>query len=180
MSLSRAGRFLKRVMTVVLLIAVAVGAVVAIQLIAHPFDAQLHMLRTWLAQANTLIDEDLMSGISIGMIALVLLVAVIPLLMRNIDRSQYVVATQRGVISSIVFFLTEILYNWAEKISRFYLVVAMVGVILITFVIVETLSLLMHSDRKEEMAFRTDLLASFASGLVAGIVIKLIMVAFSH
>ena len=179
MSLSRAARFLKTVLIITLIVAVVIGALASIQLIAHPFNTQIDLARTWLAKLNTVIGENLMAGISLGMIVLVLLVAVLPLLMRNVNRSQYFVATQRGVISSVVFFLTQMLYTWAEGFSRFYLILSMALVILLTFVLVETLSLLMHSDRKEEMAFRTDLLAAFAAGLVSGIVIKLIMVAFA-
>lgn len=179
MSLSRAGRFLKRVLIVVLLLAVVAGGLVSVQLVAHPFDREIKLATDWLGQANGLIDRDLMAGLSLGMIVLVLIVAVLPLLMRNVNRSQYFVATQRGVIASVVFFATQLLYNWAESINRFYLIVAMVGVIVVTFVMVETLSLLMHNEQKEENAFRTDLLASFASGLVSGVVIKLAMVAFN-
>ena len=52
--------------------------------------------------------------------------------MRGVNNKQYFVATWRGVISSFVFLVTQSLYEYAEKISRFYLIVAIIGVVILS------------------------------------------------
>ena len=175
MSTRYAARFLKNVMITFLVLFIIAGSLVLAQIIFQPFDPLIARLTAWIAWANGIIDTSLITGISIGMIVLAMLVTILPLLNRKrINRQQYAVATQRGVVASLVFFFTQMLYGWAEGLSRFWLIVSIIGVIVVTFVIIETLARLMRSD--EVVAFRTDLLASIASGLVSGIVIKMIQV----
>ena len=174
MSTKKAVRFLKQVLVVCLVLFIIVGGLLAVQLIFEPFTDQIILVTDWIAKVNSVVETSLFTGISVGMIVLALVVAFLPLVSRKINRRQYLVATQRGVLAALVFFFSQMLYTWAENLSRFWLIVAIVGVAAITFILIETLSLLMRQD--EEVAFRTDLLASIASGLVSGIVLKLIQV----
>ena len=174
MSTKRVVTFLKRILVIFLILFIVIGGLVAVQLIWAPFTHEVRVVEAWIASANNFADQDLFTGISLGMIVLALAVAFLPLVSRKINRKQYMVATQRGVLAALVFFFSTMLYTWAGNLSRFWLIVAIVGVAIFTFILIETLALLMRQD--EEVAFRTDLLASIASGLVSGIVLKLIQV----
>ena len=175
MTPNRAVLFLKQVLLVFMILFIIAGSLVIVQLMFQPFDPWIAHVTAWIAQANDVANTNLFTGLSIGMLALAVLVTLIPVLSRRkINRKQYAVATQRGVVASLVFFFTQMLYDWAEALSRFWLIVSIIGVVIASFVIIETLSRLMRQN--EEVAFRTDILASIASGLVSGIVLKLIMV----
>lgn len=174
MSTKKALRFLRRVLIIGLVLFIIAGGLAIVQLMFGTFDPAIAQVTTWIAEANNVANTNLITGISIGMILLAILASVLPLVSRKINRKQYLVATQRGVLASLVFFFSQMLYTWAENLSRFWLIVAIVGVAIVTMIIIETLALLMRQD--EEVAFRTDLIASIAAGLVSGIVLKLIEV----
>jgi hypothetical protein len=174
MSTRKALQFLRRVLIVALVLFIITGSMVIVQLMFQPFDPLIAKATEIIAEANGVANTNLITGISIGMLLLAVVASVLPLLSRKINRRQYLVAAQRGVVAALVFFFSQMLYDWAENLSRFWLIVSIVGVVVLTFVVIETLALLMRKD--EEVAFRTDIIASIASGLVAGIVIKLIMV----
>jgi hypothetical protein len=171
MPLHRAARFLRRVVIIAVAAAAVLGALVAVQLLFNPFGSQLSQAREWMKQGDSLAKRQLMQGLSFGMIALAILVGLIPLVMKGVNRKQYLVATQRAIIASVILFGTQALFGWAEKLGDFYLILIMAGVVVVAFVLIETLSLLMDEDK--EVAFRTDMLACISSSLIAGIILKL-------
>lgn len=174
MPVSRAVGFLRSFLTMVGVITL-IGFIVWVAQTQTGFlDPVIAMATLWLAQANAFLDTSMMTGISAGMIILSLLVLVLPLLMKGINKPQYTTAVRRGVVSSLVFFVSQILYTWAELQGRGLLIVSMIVVLILSFVIIEFLSRLLKAEH--EAAFRTDMLASMASGLVSGIVLKLIEV----
>lgn len=128
----------------------------------------------WLGEVNTFLDTSMMTGISAGMIVLSLLVLVLPLLMKGIQKPQYTTAVRRGIVASLVFFVSQLLYTWAELQGRGLLILSMMVVLVLSFVLIEFLARLLRGEN--EVAFRTDMLASMASGLVSGIVLKLLEV----
>ncbi len=178
MPLHRAARFLRRVFVVGLVVAVLVGALVAVQLLFNPFGAQIAQAKEWMRQGDSLANRQLMQGLSFGMIALAILVGLIPLVMKGVNRKQYLVATQRAILASAILFGTQALFGWAEKLGDFYLILIMAGVIVVAFILIETLSLLMDEDK--EVAIRTDMLACLSSSLIAGIILKLAVLLVSR
>jgi hypothetical protein len=178
MPINKAARFLRRVLFTVLAIAAAGGILIAIQLLFNPFASQVAQIESWLRQGDSLAKRQLMQGLSFGMIALALIVGFIPLFMKGVSKKQYIVATQRSVIASVILFATQALYAWAEKLGDLYLIMIMAGVTLLAFILIETLSLLMGEDK--EVAFRTDLLACTSASLIAGIIFKLISLLVSR
>ena len=172
MSLPQAKKFLLRVGIVLLVLAIIAGILIGLQLLFHPFDEVIATIATWLDTADKTMNQELLTGISIGLIVLILVVFLIPLTLRSINKKQYLVATQRGIVASFVFLATSWLYDAVEKYNRFWLVVAVAGVALVTFILIEVMALLMKKD--EEVAFRTDIVASIVSGLIFSGVIKLV------
>lgn len=164
--------FLRNLILVLLILAVIVTGLLIAQEVWHPFDEAIVRFEQFVADANQLLQKELFTGISIGLLFLALAVAVVPLLMPKVNKAQYLTASRRGLVAAVVFWVSQLLYNWAESLSRFWLIISILGIIVVVFILVELLALLMRQD--EEVAFRTDMLASFTSGLAAGIVLKLL------
>lgn len=172
MPISRANRFLLRVVTVFLVLVLAGIVLYLVQVFFQPFDDQLKFINDWIITTNQAISRELITGISGGLVVLVLLIFITPLFMRGVNNKQYMVATWRGIISSFVFLVTQALYDYAEQISRFYLIVAIVAVVILSLILIEYLSLMMKQE--EQVAFRTDIVSALVSGLIFGIVMKVI------
>lgn len=174
MSVKRATRFLRNVMTVAFLLIALVIILAAVESLFHPFTAWLDKAQAWFTNTEKLLSEESLRGISLGMIVLTLGVCFFPLLHPRVNKKQFRTNTFRGVIASLVFFFTQLMYTWAEHFGKLHLMGAMLVAIIVTLIIIEFLSLLTRID--EEVSLRTDLLASASSGLAAGIVIKLVEV----
>jgi Na+/proline symporter len=172
MSVRRATRFLNNVLIVALVIVCAIVILAAVENVFHPFTAWLHDAKAWLIDTEKTLNKNSLMGISFGMVVLTLGACLGPMFMPRVNKQQYRTNTVRGVIASVVFFFTQLMYDWAENFGRLHLIGAMAAAIVVTVLVIEFLSLLTRVD--EEVSFRTDLLASVASGLAAGIVIKLI------
>lgn len=174
MSVRRATRFLKKTALIAFLAVLAVAILAAIQQVFHPFTPWINQAKGWLAKTERLLGTASIVGISTGMIVLTIFACAVPMFMSRVNKTQYRTDIVRGVIASVVFFLTQTLYGAAERYGKLSLIFAMALAIAVTMVIIEFLSLLARND--EEISLRTDLLGAVASGLVSGIVIKLIEV----
>lgn len=174
----RATRFIIRVLKVTLVL-VLIGLVLyAIQYFFHAFDSQIAVVNSYISKINGTLSEQAISGISLGTLALVIAATFIPFFMKGIHKKTYWKSLGRGLVSALVFFISTSIYEYAEKISRFYLLLAIIGVIVITFVLIEALSLSMRDE--EEVAFRTDIFASIVSGLLFGVLLKLAMIGIQY
>ena len=174
MTVKRASRFLNKVIVLTLTLVGVVLVLAAIESLFHPFTPWIEAGRHRVLDAERLLTGNSLMGISFGMIALTLVVCLIPLVMPSVNKKQYRTNTARGVLSSVVFFVSQGLYVWAETFGKLHLIGAMLLAIIITIIIIEFLALLTRVD--EERSLRTDLLSSCAAGLASGIVIKLIEV----
>ena len=178
MSVKRASHFLNKVMAVSVFAVTVVIIIAAIERLFHPFSPWLRDIGDWFKNTERLLGANSLMGISLGMIVLTLLVCMFPLLIPKVNKKQYRTSTIRGVIASVVFFFTQLMYAWAEHYGKLHLIGAMLLAIVITVIVIEFLALLTRVD--EEVSLRTDLLAAAASGLASGIVIKLIEIFVSQ
>jgi hypothetical protein len=120
---------------------------------------------------NSTLSSEVVTGISIGGVLLILLVIIFPFFMRGIKKKQYFVSLQRGIISSLVFYFSTLLYQYTENISRFFLFLSVVIVIFVTVVLIEVITLSLKEAKQAE--FRTDIVAAIASGLSFGVLMKM-------
>jgi hypothetical protein len=174
MSVKRATHFLNKVIALTFAIIGIFLVLAVIESLFHPFTPWIDEARVRIADAERLLTANSLRGISFGMIALTLVVCVLPLLMPSVNKKQYRTNTARGVLASVVFFLSQGLYGWAESFGKLHLIGAMLLAIAVTIIVIEFLALLTRVD--EERSLRTDLLSSCAAGLASGIVLKLIEV----
>ena len=68
MPMSRANKFLFRIITIILIL-VLIGIVLyLVQLFFHPFDVYLAQINNWIVTTNQTISRELISGISGGLV----------------------------------------------------------------------------------------------------------------
>lgn len=168
----RARSFLRRLLTVLAIIVAVVGALVLANHYTGFLNPALAQAVVWLEAGNDFLDQPLMRGVSVGVIVISLATLFLPLMMKGINRSQYLTAVRRGIVGTVVFFLSQQLYVYASSFGRAYLILAMVGVLIVTLIMVEVLSRFKHQE--EEAAFRTDLAAGLSTGLVCALVFQAI------
>lgn len=172
MSKTRAMIFLKRTITLCILILSILFIMWVVNDQTGLFAPLLNPATIWLTQANQFLDKSMMTGISVGMIVLALLVLFLPLLMKGTLKKQYLTAVSRGTIATFIFYISQRLYSWAEKFGKSYLILSISLVIFCSFVIIEVFARFKKSE--EEASFRTDMLASMSAGLVSSIIFVLL------
>jgi len=167
----RFARYVKRLLRLALLL-VSVGLLAAFaQYQYHLFDRQLAALTGFVAEADSQLSNVAFAGISLGSLVLVLALCVFPIFMRKIDARAYRRGLWRGLVSALVFLVSTELYDFAERSSRLYLLGAIALVIVVSALLVEAVSLAVREEN--ERSFRTDVVASIASGLLFSVLVKL-------
>jgi hypothetical protein len=137
----------------------------------HPFDAQIAAVEAFAAALDDKLSAQAFEGIKYGTLVLVIALCVFPIFLRKIDERAYARGLWRGIISAAVFYLSTELFSLAQGLGRIHLIVAVVAVALMTAIVVEGISLSVREE--EEKSFRTDVVASIASGLLFGVLVKL-------
>lgn len=147
------------------------GILVLVQVFYHPFDEILDKAQWGLAQADRTLQMDTITGVSIGSLALVLLVAAIPLLKKGVRKRQYGLSFWRGLLSSFIFLATDRLYRYMQNRGLLYFSATLAIFIAATIILVEIVS--RAGKLEAESDTRTELLASIVSGLVFGLIVQL-------
>lgn len=156
---------------------VLLGLLALVQAYFHPFDFVLKEADESLAMVDTALSSNTVAGVSIGTLALVALVAAVPLFKKNVHRRQYFVSFWRGLLSSAIFLATDKLYRFVQNLGLLYFSATLALFVAATIILVEIVA---RAGRVEEEAERrTEFLASIVSGLVFGLVVQLAEYLFS-
>ncbi len=147
------------------------GLLAMVQAFFHPFDFVLEKADASLAAVDLVLTHDQFAGVSIGTLALVLVVAALPLGKKGVRRRQYGVSFWRGLLSSGIFLATDKLYRYVQGLGMLYFSATMAIFIAATIVLVEIISRIGRLE--DEADTRTELIASIVSGLVFGLVVQL-------
>jgi hypothetical protein len=150
--------------------ALAAAILALVQAAFHPFDLALEKADASLAVVDSALAGDQVAGISIGTLALVALVAAIPLFRRGVRRKQYAVSFWRGLLSSAIFLATDKLYRYVQSLGLLYFSATLAVFVAATIVLVEIISRMGRLE--DEADTRTELLASIVSGLVFGLLVQ--------
>ena len=122
---------------------------------------------------------QLAAGITVGTILLLIFIFIFPLFTKKVNTKDYLKSIILGIIASFAFFISQTIYQYFEKLGKFYMIISILAVTIITFIIIEIMPLAFKSERKE-VEFRTSILGSVASGLIFGIVLNLTFVAIDY
>ena len=150
--------------------AVIIGILAFVQVLFHPFDFVIETADQSLAMADQTLSQGTVAGVSIGSLALVAVVAALPLFKKGIRRRQYRLSFWRGILSSAIFLATDRLYRYVQGLGALYFSATLALFLAATIILVEIVS---RAGRQEESDTRTELLASIVSGLVFGLLVQL-------
>lgn len=149
-----------------------VGAVAwGVQTIWHPLDPVIHYVDQDVGAVGATLSNQLVAGVSLASLVLFVILLFVPLAMRGVNNRQFLGSFSRGILSSVVFLLSDWLYGELEHAGRFWLVVGIVLSVVVTFVLIELIT--RAGKAKDEVGTRTDLLASITSGLAFALLLKL-------
>ncbi|MGO8694802.1 MAG: hypothetical protein ACLQMF_14155 [Rectinemataceae bacterium] len=168
---SRFTRYVRGLAKVVLILAIAGLCLYFAQKRYGLFDSEINAIDSFVAEANASLSNEAFAGISMGSLALVLGLCVFPIFVKKFDNKAYLRGLWRGLISALVFFVSNGLYSLAAQASRLYLIAALAIVIVASALLVEGISLAVREEY--ERSFRTDIVASIASGLLFSVLLKL-------
>lgn len=164
---------LKRFFKVVLVLIILSGAVYGMQYYFHILNTPLKQCNHYIATANNIVYKDMFWGISTGTIFFIAILIILPILMRKINTRSYFKNLFQGVISSLIFFISQNIYSYFEKISKFYLLVAIIGVAIITLVLIKIVAG-MYKKEEDQVEFRTAYVASITAGLIFSVLLQLV------
>ena len=168
---SRFTRYVRGLVKVALILAIAGLCLYFAQKRYGLFDSEIAAIDSFVAEANASLSNEAFAGISMGSLALVLGLCVFPIFVKKFDNKAYLRGLWRGLISALVFFVSNGLYSLAARASRLYLIAALAIVIVASALLVEGISLAVREEH--ERSFRTDIVASIASGLLFSVLLKL-------
>jgi len=162
-----------------LFILVVVGVVAwGVQSLWHPLDPVIAYVDQDVGAVGATLSTQTIAGVSLASLVLFVILMVIPLAMRGVNNNQFMGSFTRGILASVVYVLSDWLYNELEKAGRFWLFVGMLATIIITVVFIE---LITRAGRREhEVATRSDLMASITSGLAFSLLTNLAQYAWEY
>jgi hypothetical protein len=170
--MKRAATFLLKVILLGVGLLAVLGILALVQLLFHPFDAIIATVNEKLSFVDGKLSNQTAAGISFGTLALVGVLALSPLFVKGVKARQYFSSFMRSTLAAAIYFLSDIFYRRVEAYGRFYLVFCILFMVILTFVLVETVARLVKAEA--ESSVRTDLLAAIVSGLAFGIAVKLV------
>jgi hypothetical protein len=167
---TRLTSYLRGLGWLIAVVSLAIGILSLVQVAFHPFDALLGRAQSELGSLDDILQGDAFAGISFGTLALVILIAAIPLFQRGVRKAQYALSFWRGLLSSAIFLGTDRLYRYVQSLGQLYFSATVAIFIAATIVLIEIISRI--GKASEEADTRTELIASIVSGLVFGLLVQ--------
>ena len=139
----------------------------------------LDQIESKIKDVNNVFFMQLAAGITVGTILILIFIFIFPLFTKKVNTKEYLKNIILGIIASFVFYISQTIYLYFEKFGKFYMIISILAVTIITFIIIEIMSLAFKAERKE-VEFRTLILACIASVLIFGIVLYLTFIAMDY
>ena len=168
----------KKFLIFLIFLVVIAGILWGLQHYIHIFDKPLKTFNAYMSKANHIVYKDMFWGISTGTLLFIVLLIIVPVLMRKINTRSYFKNLFQGVISSFIFFLSQTIYGICERVSQFYLLLTLLGVVIITLILIRIVAG-MYKQEADQVEFRTSFVASITAGLVFSVLLQLISL-WSH
>lgn len=162
--------FIDRLVFALIILSVLLSGLYFSNLFFHFLDEPILVLRERMDYLNNVFSSELIAGLSLGSLVLAVAIYILPKLIGGINRKSYDRSLRLGIISSLVFFLSNIVYQAVLKYGRVYLFIAIIVAGIVTTILIQILSLAFE-DKEKEVSFRTDIISGISSGLIFGIII---------
>jgi hypothetical protein len=163
----------KKFFKILIVLLIFAGVLIGLQYYMRILDKPLQLFNGYLEKANRIVSKDMFWGISTGTIFFIAILIILPILMRKINTRSYFKNLFQGLISSCIFFISQMIYNCCAKISKFYLLVAIVGIAIITLILIRIVAG-MYKKQVDQVEFRTAYVASITAGLIFSVLLQLI------
>lgn len=160
--------FLKILLALFILAAV----IYSLQYFFHVIDGPLKYFNEYLSAANRVVFKEMIWGISTGTLLFIGLLIILPVFMKNINTRSYFKNLYSGILSSFIFFISQWVYKFCEKIGQFYLILSMAGLSIIVLVLIGIITRI-YKKEADKIEFRTQYIASITAGLIFGILLQL-------
>lgn len=167
----RVKSYLRRLLVGIFILLAVIGSLVLGQLAFGIFDGTIAYLDQDLAAFDRTLTREAIAGVSFGALSLVIAVAALPLLLRGVDKRQYLGSLFRGILASGIFLASDRFYSLMEGYGRFYLTAAVLAAAVLTLILVKMA--VRMGKAEEEKAARTDIIASIVGGLVFALILRL-------
>ncbi len=166
---------MKKFICFLLLILFLCSILYGLQSYFHIFDEPLRQMTENLAFLNNFINNQIITGISVGTALFILMLLVIPIFAKDINTKSYFKNIKQGVVSSFIFYLSQLINAYFEKIGQVYLVISILATIIITIVLIQ-IGANMFRNKEDAMEFRTGYIASITAGLVFSVLLQIMMI----
>jgi hypothetical protein len=166
------GRVVFKILVALAILAAAGSVLLCLQVFFNLFDPKIRFMETLLIKANNEFSREVLSGLSLGMIILIPVVAFFPLILKGIQKSKYLISLLRGLVAAFIFFISEAAFKFLEQLNRTYFLIAIILVVLVAFILIEII--VGFSRRENKASFRTDIVAAIVSGLLFSLVLKVV------
>jgi hypothetical protein len=163
--------FLRTLVTFFFVLAVLGAVVWGVQMIWHPLDPVIKYVNQDVGAVGATLSNQLVAGVSLASLVLFVILLLVPLAMRGVNNKQFLGSFFRGILSSVVFLVSDWLYGELGHLGRFWLVVGIILMVVVTLVFIEMIT--RAGKTKDEVGTRTDLLASITSGLAFALLLQL-------
>lgn len=142
-----------------------------VQMIWHPLDPFIAYVNQDVGAVGATLSNELVAGVSLASLVLFVILLLIPLAMRGVHNGQFLGSFTRGILSSVVFLVSNWIYSELQGFGRFWLLVGIVSMIVVTVVLIELIT--RAGREKDEVNTRTDLMASITSGLAFSLLLNI-------
>lgn len=157
-----------------LVIVLLLGSILyGLQYYYHTFDEPLRQMTENLTFLNKILNNQIITGISLGTALFILMLLIIPFFAKDINTKSYFKNIKQGVVSSFIFYLSQLINSYLEKIGRVYLLVSIFAMMIITIILVQ-IGAKMFRKKEDAMEFRTGYIASITAGLVFSVLLKML------
>ena len=134
-------------------------------------------LNQYLPQLDNLLLGQLITGITIGTVLFIIILLIIPLLIRSINTQSYFKNLNQCMVSSFIFYISQLVYDYLGKVNRVYLLISIGVVVIVTIVLIQATAR-MYKNPKDGVEFRTGFVASITAGLIFSLLLKLFLIGF--
>ena len=177
--MKRAANFIEKLIFKTLILSTILFAIYYAYKVLRIGQVPLEQIESKLKDVNNVLFMQLAAGITVGTILILIFIFIFPLFTKKVNTKEYLKNIILGIIASFVFYISQTIYQYFENFGKFYMLMSILAVTIITFIIIEIMSLVFQSGRKE-VAFRTSILGCIASGLIFGIVLNFTFIVMDY
>lgn len=142
-----------------------------VEMLWHPLAPVIAYVNQDVGAVGATLSNQLVAGVSLASLVLFLILMLVPLAMRGVNNRQFLGSFSRGILSSIVFLVSNWIYSQLEGLGRFWLLAGIILMIVVTVVLIELIT--RAGKEANEVNTRTDLMASITSGLAFSLLLNI-------